>query len=145
MLQGRPPREVIVQDTLDIYELDQFYWYEPVWYWDCFNRKGFPDSGDKLGRMLGISHNRGQAMCCYVAPVQRNNPNANFVQNAIALVRSALPKELDSQAFKARLVTLDKSIEVNCGDPATLAEVEEYGDKIGNFDEESKPFEHRHP
>ena len=61
------------------------------------------------------------------------------------MVRSVLPKELDSQAFKARLVTLDKSIEVKCGDPATLAEEEEYGEKIGNFDEESKPFEHRHP
>ena len=32
MLQGGPPREVIVQDTLDISELALFYWYGPVWY-----------------------------------------------------------------------------------------------------------------
>ena len=31
MIQGRLPREVIVQDTLVISELVQFYWYKTVW------------------------------------------------------------------------------------------------------------------
>ena len=31
MLQWIPQIEVIVQDTLDISELSQFSWYEPVW------------------------------------------------------------------------------------------------------------------
>ena len=62
MLQERPPREVIVQDTLDISELAHFYWYEPVCYLDSINRKGFPNSGEKLGQMLGIAHYLGQAM-----------------------------------------------------------------------------------
>ena len=56
MLQGRPPIEFIVQDTLDISELVQFFWYEMVWYWDYVNRNGFPDSGEKHRQMLRISH-----------------------------------------------------------------------------------------
>ena len=62
MLQEITPREVFVQDTLNISELAQFYWYELVCYWDYINRKRFPNSGEELGRMLVISHDRGQAM-----------------------------------------------------------------------------------
>ena len=76
-------------------------------------------------------------MCFYVAPLQINNPTANFVYNARSTVRSVLPEELDSQAFKTRLSTLDKSIEIKYGDLATLSEVQEYGEKMGNFDEEA--------
>ena len=84
-------------------------------------------------------------MCFYVAPLQINNPTANFVYNARSTVRSVLPEELDSQAFKTRLSTLDKSIEIKYGDLATLSEVQEYGEKMGNFDEEAQKFEHRLP
>ena len=119
MLQGLPPREVIVQDTLDISGLVQFYWYEPVWYSGSINRKGFPDSGEKLGRMLGIAHNQGQAMCLYVALLQSENPTINFVYNSISKVHSVLPEELNSRAFKTKLSTSDNSIELKCGDPVT--------------------------
>ena len=61
------------------------------------------------------------------------------------MVRSVLPEELDSQAFKISLATLDKSIEIKCGDLVILAEVEEYGKNMGNFDEEAQPFEHIPP
>ena len=145
VLQGRPPIEVIVQDTLDTSELAQFYCYETVWYWDYVNRNGFPNSGEKLGRILGIAHDRVQAMCLYVAPLQSNKPTANFVYNARSMVRSVLPEELYSQDFKKRLATLYKSIEIKCGDTASLSEVEEYGKKMGNFDEEAQPFKHRLP
>ena len=104
----------------------QFYWYEPVWYWEYIHRKGFPDSGGKLGRMLAIAHDRGQAICFHVAPLQSNKPTTNFVYNSISTVRSVLPEELDSQAFKTRLATLDKSIDIKWGDTVTLSKVEEY-------------------
>ena len=120
----------------------QFYWYEPVWYWDSINRKGFPYSGEKLGQMLGIAHNQGQAMCFYVALIQRNHTTANFLYNARSALRSVLSEEMDSQAFMKRLSTLYKRIELKCGNPVTLAEVEEYGKNMGNFDEEAQPFEH---
>ena len=84
-------------------------------------------------------------MCFYVAPLQSNNPTVNFVYNARSTVRSVLPEELDYQAFKTRLAKLDKIIEIKCGDPVTLAEVEDYGEKMGNFDEEAQPFENRLP
>ena len=106
MHRGGPPIEVIIQNTLDISELAQFYWYEPVWYWGSVNRKGFPDSGGKLGRMLGIARNLGQERCFYMALIQSNKPTVNFVYNAISTVRSVLPEELYSQAFKTSIVTL---------------------------------------
>ena len=56
MLQEITPREVFVQDTLNISELAQFYWYELVCYWDSINRKGLPNSGGGIGKMLGIAH-----------------------------------------------------------------------------------------
>ena len=124
MLQGRTPRELIAQDTLDISELAQLYWYELVWYWDSMNRKGFHYSGEKLGQMLVIAYNRFQKMCFYVAPLQSNKTTANFVYNARSTVRSVLPEELDSQDLKTRLATLDKSIEIKCGDTVTLSEVD---------------------
>ena len=36
-------------------------------------------------------------------------------------------------------------IEIKCGYPVTLDEVEEYGENMGNFDEEAQPFEHIPP
>ena len=107
--------------------------------------RDYPIQGGGIGKMLGIAHDWGQEMWFYRSPLQINNPTANFVYNAISTVRSVLPEELDSQYFKTRLSTLDKSIEINFGDPVNLAEVEEYGEKMGNFDEESQPFEHRLP
>ena len=82
-------------------------------------------------------------MCFHVAPLQSNKPTANFVYNARFTVRSVLSEELDFQAFKTRLATLDKKIEIKHGDPATLAEVEDSVEKMGNFDEEAHLFEHR--
>ena len=80
--------------------------------------------------MLGISHNQGQVMCFYMAPQQSNKPTSNFVYNDRSTVRYILPEELDYQAFNTRIATLDKSIEIKCGDPVTLYEVEEYVDKM---------------
>ena len=84
-------------------------------------------------------------MCFYVEPLQSNNPTTNFVYNLTSTVCSVLTQSLDSQYFKTRLAILDKIIEIKCGDTVTLVEVEEYGEKMGNFDEESQPFEHRLP
>ena len=92
--------------------------------------------------MLGIDHDRCQAMCLYVALIQRNHPTVNFLYNARSTLRSVLSEDLDSQAFKKILSTLYKSIEIKCGNIVTLAEVEEYGDNMGNFDEEVQPFKH---
>ena len=84
-------------------------------------------------------------MCFQVEPLQSNNPTAKFVYNARSTVISILNEELDSQAFKKNLSTLDKRIEIKCGDPATLSEIDEYGENMGNFDVEVQPFEHRLP
>ena len=83
--------------------------------------------------MLGIAHYRVQAMFLYVALLKIHNPTANFVYIARSTVPSVLTEELDSQAFKTRLATLYNSIEIKCGDPVTLVEVEEYGEKMENF------------
>ena len=64
-------------------------------------------------------------MCSYVALLQSNKPTENFAYNARSTVRSVLPEELDYKAVKTRLSKLDKTIEINCGDPVTLDEVEE--------------------
>ena len=74
--------------------------------------------------MLVIAHDQGQVMGFYVAPLQRKNPTANFVYNSRSTVNSVLPEELDCQDFKTRFVTLDNIIEIKCGDPVTLSEVE---------------------
>ena len=80
-----------------------------------------------------------------MAPLQSNKPTANFIYNARYTICSLLPEELDYQAFKTSLATLYHSIVIKCGDPVTLSEVEEYGKKMGNFDEEAQPFKHRLP
>ena len=76
-------------------------------------------------------------------PLQSNKTTENFVYNERSTVRSILPDELDYQDFKTRLATLDNIIEIKCGDPVTLAEVEEYGENMVKFDEEAQLFEHR--
>ena len=56
--------------TPDISEVAQFGWYDPVWYWDPVDIGGFPNSGERLGRMLGIAHDRGCLL--YTSPSPRD-------------------------------------------------------------------------
>ena len=60
-LDWQTPMEVLTGSTPDISPLLQFHFYEPVYY--MVEDHGFPsESGEKMGRFVGIAETVGDAM-----------------------------------------------------------------------------------
>ena len=122
-LNGKVPRELIESNTPDISEYVQFEWYQPVFYWE---KGSNPKKGEHLGRVTGIAHSVGQAMCFEIVPMQDESPLATFKYLSRSTVRAPTPEELAKEEFKEQLKKLDGSIHAKAGNPATEAEIEAY-------------------
>ena len=65
----RTPLENLTGDTIYLSEYLDFYFYDPVWYWDTLSGEW----GDALPRRwLVISHRVGAVMCYWVLNEQGN-------------------------------------------------------------------------
>ena len=63
-LGWRTPIEACFGDTPDISPLLQFTFYEPVYFLDQDAR--FPETGERLGRFVGIAENHGDALTYWI-------------------------------------------------------------------------------
>ena len=63
-LSWRTPIEACFGDTPDISPLLQFTFYEPVYFLDQDTR--FPETGERLGRFVGITENHGDALTYWI-------------------------------------------------------------------------------
>ena len=61
-LNMRTPIEAALGYTPDISALLCFVWYQPVFYYRTEGKTPFPESKEKLGRFVGISENKGDAL-----------------------------------------------------------------------------------
>jgi hypothetical protein len=61
-LDMRTPIEVALGYTPDISALLCFVWYQPIFYYRMEGKTPFPESKEKLGRFVGISESKGDAL-----------------------------------------------------------------------------------
>ena len=95
---GRTPLENLTGDAINLSEYLDFYFYDPVWYWDTLSG----ERGQALqGTCTAISHRVRVGMCCWVLNEQGDVISQSTVQHVTKedLWNSTL-KETLKLAFK---------------------------------------------
>ena len=108
--------ENVTGDTIDLSEYLDFYFYDPVWYWDKI-------SGEKIedlpGRWLGISHRVGASMFYWVLNKQGNVISRSTIQHGTNedILNSKLKEtlELADKMIKEKLADEKHELESSPG------------------------------
>jgi hypothetical protein len=106
-LAGRVSHEILSGHTLDISELIQFVWYEPIWFFDP--NASFPYEKKCLGRWIGVAHDVGAPLCSWIL-----SRTGQILARSSVISLSHDDRAMDST--QAILADLDQGINAKLGD-----------------------------
>ena len=106
MLQGQIPHSMMTGQPTDISNICEYAWYE----WVIYRIEGakFPVQHQRLGRVLGSSHNAGSTMSQWVLTVTGD-------VMPIQTLRRLTPGELNSPSMRVRQKEFDEAISSRVG------------------------------